>query len=92
MMDRAPHGAEPPGVAMDALLMTAVLIGLMIGALVLLGRTWPRSSRLGGYRAGRGAGHEAGGDRDADAGVPEDDDAHWRWSDRDPDGDEKDGP
>ena len=45
---------------MDALLMTAALIGLMIGALVLLGRTWPRSSRLGGYRAGRGAGHEAG--------------------------------
>jgi len=77
---------------MDALLMTAALIGLMIGALVLLGRTWPRSSRLGGYRAGRGAGHEAGdGDAGAEAGVPEDDDAHWRWSDPDPDpgGDER---
>ncbi len=77
---------------MDALLLTAVVIGLMIGALVLLGRTWPRSSRLGGYRAGRGAGHEAGSGPDADAGVPEDDDAHWRWSDPDPGGDEKDGP
>jgi hypothetical protein len=66
---------------MDALLMTAAVIGLMIGALVLLGRTWPRSSRLGGYRAGRGAGHEGGGgDAGADAGVPEDDDAHWRWT------------
>ena len=76
---------------MDALLMTAALIGLMILALVVLGRTWPRSSRLGGYRAGRGAGHETGGDPGAEAGVPEDDDAHWRWSDPDPDpgGDER---
>ena len=74
---------------MDALLMTAAVIGLMVGALVLLGRTWPRSSRLGGYRAGRGAGHEAGGKGDADAAVPEDDDAHWRWSDKDPGGDER---
>jgi hypothetical protein len=69
---------------MDALLMTAALIGLMILALVVLGRTWPRSSRLGGYRAGRGAGHETGGDPGADAGVPEDDDAHWRWTDPGP--------
>ena len=90
MMDRAPTGARAVRVEMDALLLTAALIGLMIGALVLLGRTWPRSSRLGGYRAGRGAGHEAGsGDADADSGVPEDDDAHWRWSHRDPGGDDQ---
>ena len=63
--------------------MTAAVIGLMVGALVLLARTWPRSSRLGGYRAGRGAGREAGDGRDADAGVPEDDEAPWRWSDPD---------
>jgi hypothetical protein len=72
---------------MDALLMTAALVGLMIAALVLLGRTWPRSSRLGGYRAGRGAGHDTGGGPDAGApevGAPEDDDAHWRWTDPGP--------
>jgi hypothetical protein len=75
---------------MVALLLTAVVIGLMIGALVLLGRTWPRSLRLGGYRAGRAAGHEAeGGDAGADAGVPDHDGAHWRWSNRDPGGDER---
>jgi hypothetical protein len=71
---------------MDALLLTAALIGLMIGALVLLGRTWPRSSRVGGYRAGRGAGRGAADGLDAGDGAPEDDDAHWRWSD--PNGEE----
>jgi hypothetical protein len=69
---------------MEALLMTAALVGLMIGALVLLGRSWPRSSRLGGFRAGRGAGHDSASGPDADAGAHEDDDAHWRWTDPGP--------
>ena len=47
---------------MEALLLTLGVVLLMVGTLVLLSRTWPRSSRLGGFRAGRGAGHEAGGD------------------------------
>ena len=46
---------------MEALLLTLGVILLMVGTLVLLARTWPRSSRLGGFRAGRGAGHEAEG-------------------------------
>jgi hypothetical protein len=77
---------------MEALLLTLGVVLLMVGTLVLLSRSWPRSSRLGGFRAGRGAGHDAGSGPDPDAGVPEDDDAHWRWSDPDPGADEKDGP
>ena len=65
---------------MEALLLTLGVVLLMVGTLVLLSRTWPRSSRLGGFRAGRGAGHEAGAGSDPDATVPEDDDAHWRWT------------
>lgn len=74
---------------MEALLLTLGVVLLMVGTLVLLSRTWPRSSRLGGFRAGRGAGHEAGGGSepgggsDADATVPEDDDARWQWPDAD---------
>jgi hypothetical protein len=66
------------------ILFTAGLIGLMVLALVVLGRTWPRSSRLGGFRAGRGAGHDTSGSpRDADArGDQEDDDVRWDWRDR----------
>ena len=74
---------------MEALLLTLGVILLMVGTLVLLARTWPRSSRLGGFRAGRGAGREAEGGSDTDATVPEDDDAHWRWSDPGSGGDEQ---
>ena len=60
--------------AMEAVLFTVVMLGLMSLALVLLARVWPRSSRLTGYRISR---------RDASAGeeppVPEEDDARWRW-------------
>jgi hypothetical protein len=72
---------------MEALLLTLGVVLLMVGTLVLLSRTWPRSSRLGGFRAGRGAGHEAGhgteGGSDPGAAVPEDDDARWHWPDAD---------
>ncbi len=67
MVHGAPGGATT-GLAMDALLLTVGVIGLMVLALVVLGRTWPRSSGLGGYRAGRGAGHAAGG-AGSDAGA-----------------------
>ena len=66
---------------MEALLLTLGVVLLMVGTLVLLSRTWPRSSRLGGFRAGRGAGHGAEGGSDPGAAVPEDDDARWQWPD-----------
>ncbi len=68
---------------MEGLLLTLAMLGLMVLALVIVGRVWPRTSRFGGYRAGRGAG--AGDDStrahdpDVEPGQPEDDDAHWRW-------------
>jgi len=71
---------------MEALLLTVALVVLMVGTLVLLARTWPRSSRSGGYRAGRGAGRDASGGSDTGTVVPEDDDAHWRWTDQDAQG------
>jgi hypothetical protein len=74
---------------MDAWLATLAVVGLMVLALVLLGRTWPRSSRAGGYRAGRGAGHTPGTDAAAEPPAPEDDDVHWNWHEGDTDGDER---
>jgi hypothetical protein len=74
-MTRCPKGAQDGD--MQAVLLTLAMLGLMAGALVVLARFWPRSSRLTGYRISR---------RDAAAGevppVPEDDDARWRWKDR----------
>lgn len=74
---------------MDAWLATLAVVGLMVLALVLLARTWPRSSRGGGYRAGRGAGHAAGSDAAAEPPAPEDDDVHWSWPEDDAGGDER---
>jgi hypothetical protein len=64
---------------MEGLLLTALLIGGMVLALALLGRTWPRSSRLGGYRARQGSADSAGPDEPGPL-PPEDDDARWRWT------------
>lgn len=59
---------------MEALLLTAGMVALMVLVLAIVGRFWPRSSGLGGYRA-RG---------DARNGQPpvrdDDDDGHWRWT------------
>ncbi len=37
---------------MEGLLMTVGLLVVMVGALVVLARTWPRSSQRTGYRLG----------------------------------------
>lgn len=74
---------------MDALFNAAApiaLIALMLLALVLLAKTWPRSSHAGGYGATRdGAGGPSLGTGPT---VREDDDAHWNWR---ADGEEKPG-
>ena len=74
--------------AMDVL-FTIAMLGVMAASIVVLGRTWPRSSRGGGYRAGRGYGADGPGGRDEGRGpadatgdgppVPQEDDAPWRW-------------
>jgi hypothetical protein len=61
----------------EALLLTMAMVALMVLVLALVGRFWPRSSDLGGFRARGGQPGEAG------PPVREDDDAHWSWS-RDP--------
>jgi hypothetical protein len=66
---------------MEAVLATFAVVLLMIGALALLARSWPRSSRLGGYRAWT---HARPSDRPAQAqergeAVREDDDVRWHW-------------
>lgn len=60
--------------SMEALLLTGAMLGLMVLALVLLARFWPRSSRRTGYRISG----QDGQDPNAPT-VPEDDDARWRW-------------
>jgi hypothetical protein len=68
---------------MEGLILTAGLIGLMAVAVIIMGRGWPRSSRLGGYRArnrDRGA-TPAARDQERGAAIREDDDAKWRWDD-----------
>ena len=62
---------------MEGLALTLLLVIGMIAAIVLLGRSWPRSSRLGGYRAKRDGGDPTVPD---EAPVREDDDARWNWS------------
>jgi hypothetical protein len=66
---------------MEAVLATLAVVLLMIGALALLARSWPRSSHLGGYRAWTHAGSP---DRPAQAQergdiAREDDDVRWHW-------------
>lgn len=64
---------------MEALLTTVALGVLIVAILIVLARSWPRSSQLGGY-------HVAGGAGQADEPqVREDDEAHWHWEDREPD-------
>lgn len=58
----------------EAILMTVGLLAVMLGALVVLARFWPRSSRRTGYHIRGGASEDA-------PRVPEDDDARWRWRD-----------
>ncbi|MFN8629906.1 MAG: hypothetical protein U0838_06155 [Chloroflexota bacterium] len=59
---------------MEALLLTVAMLGLMVLALALMARYWPRSSSRTGF-------HISG--KDAPSGqppaAPEDDDARWRW-------------
>ncbi len=66
---------------MEALLATIVLFLLMGAALVVLARGWPRTSRLGGYRArtrDRG-GPPSAADEERGRVNHEDDDTHWNW-------------
>jgi hypothetical protein len=63
---------------MDVLFTVGMLV-LMAGAIVVLGRVWPRSSRGGGYRAGRGYGAGNAGSGATGPVVAETDDAGWRW-------------
>jgi hypothetical protein len=70
----------------EALLLTAGMLGAMVVALALIARFWPRSSHLGGYRV-------RGGAEDGAPPVREDDDAHWSWTrDERDDADPKDTP
>jgi hypothetical protein len=59
---------------MEALLLTIAMLGLMVVALALVARFWPRSSSRTGYRI-------SGQDSQArdEPTAPEDDDAHWNW-------------
>jgi hypothetical protein len=57
----------------EALLLTLAMVALMVLVLALVGRFWPRSSGLGGYRAKGGA--EGG----TEPPVREDDDTRWSW-------------
>lgn len=66
---------------MEAILATVIVIGLIVLGFAALARTWPRTSRLGGYRArtgDRGADHTALDEEQGQAGR-EDDDARWHW-------------
>ena len=63
--------------AMEGALLTVVLVLAMVAAIVLLGRTWPRSSRIGGYRARRDGGASTA---PVEPPVREDDDVRWDWT------------
>jgi len=66
-------------------LFTLGMLGLMVASMIVLGRAWPRSSRGGGYRAGRGYGARGRGTPSVPPGaelpVPEEGDIAWRWRD-----------
>jgi hypothetical protein len=70
---------------MEAVAATAIMGILMLVALSLLGRSWPRSSRLGGHRARARDGGSEDVRRSEERGeaIREDDDLRWRWEDRD---------
>ena len=68
---------------MEAILETLAMVLLMLGALFLLARSWPRSSRRTGYRtwmrdASRDTQSEA---QERGEANREDDDVHWHWPD-----------
>ena len=50
----------------------------MVLAVVLLGRSWPRSSRLGGYRT-RDRDEPTAPDEERGSAERENDDTHWNW-------------
>lgn len=67
---------------MEALLATLLVLLLMGAALLVLARGWPRSSRLGGYRArthGDDGGPGSPADQEQGKADREDDDARWKW-------------
>jgi hypothetical protein len=67
---------------MEGLVLTFVLAVVMVAAIVLLGRSWPRSSRIGGYRARRENGAPTA---PVDPPVREEDDVRWDWTGDDDD-------
>lgn len=79
---------------MEAVIATVVLVVLIGAALTILARSWPRSSRLGGYTVWkRGAGQKSLGlDEERGEANREDDDDHWRWDDRQGGEDAERGP
>ena len=76
-MGLAPSSSVRHTCAMEGLVLTLVLGVVMLVAVVLLGRSWPRSSRLGGYRAKRDGGAPTA---PGEPPVREDDDVRWDWS------------
>ena len=66
---------------MEAVVATVVALVLMMAALIVLGRSWPSSSRRTGFRVwmrdrSRDSLTEAQERGDVDR---EDDDSHWHW-------------
>jgi len=73
----------------EALVATVALLVLIAAALAILGRSWPSSSRRGGFRtwvrggSGDGASNDGGSlDEERGEAEREDDDARWHWDDR----------
>ncbi len=62
---------------MEALLATAGLLVVVLLALTVLARTWPRSSHLGGYHV-----EHPGSDGESGPKVREEYEADWNWRDR----------
>lgn len=77
---------------MESILLTLLVFVLMGSALIILGRGWPRSSRLGGYRARSRDASATSPSREQETGqgIHEDDDARWSWGNRDDRGDPPD--
>ena len=60
----------------ESILLAGVLLLVIVLALVVLARSWVRSSRVGGYRMTHGPDGVEDGPK-----VPEDDDTRWHWPD-----------